>query len=266
MSIFLAEFFGTLVLILLGCGVNAAVSLRLSKAESAGWLVIAIGWGLAVTLAIYAVGAISGAHINPAVSLALASTGDLPYSELPIYLTGQMLGAIVGAALVWLQYLPHWRKTTDPATKLGVFSTAPAVRSLWANMLSEVIGTFVLIIALLFIGANNFADGLNPLIIGGLIVSIGLSLGGTTGWAINPARDLGPRIAHFLLPIHDKGDSDWEYAPIPVIGPILGGLLGATVYLWLFKQQTGFLLWTTLALFVVVVGLAVREEMVRGND
>ena len=263
MSTFLAEFFGTMILLVFGNGVNAAVSLKKSYAQNAGWLVGALGWGLGVTLAIYAVGQFSGAHINPAVSLALAATGDILYSELPIYLSAQMLGAIAGAVIIWLQYLPHWRKTEDPATKLGVFSTSPAIRSRWANMLSEVIGTFALVLALLFIGANNFADGLNPLVIGGLIVAIGLSLGGTTGWAINPARDLGPRIAHFLLPIHGKGGSDWEYAPIPVIGPILGGLLGAMIYLWLFKQQTGVLLWTTIVLFLVIVALAVREEQMK---
>ena len=194
----------------------------------------AFGWGLAVMVAVYSVGQISGAHINPAVTIGLAVAGEFDWGNVPTYIAGQMIGAIIGATLVYLQYLPHWKVTEDPATKLGVFSTAPAVKSTPANLLSEIIGTAVLVLGLLAIGANSFADGLNPLIVGLLITSIGVSLGGTTGYAINPARDLGPRIAHALLPIAGKGDSDWGYSWIPVLGPILGGALGAVIYISLW--------------------------------
>lgn len=234
MSPYLAEFFGTLLLILLGGGVNAAVSLRKSKSENGGWLMIAIGWGLAVMLAIYAVGSISGAHLNPAVTIALAINGSFASSLVVGYIVAQFIGAIVGATLVWLHYLPHWKETVDPAAKLGVFCNAPAIRNTFTNLVSEIIATMVLIMALLFIGANEFTKGLNPIVVGLLIISIGLSLGGTTGFAINPARDLGPRIAHFVLPIHGKGKSDWSYAWIPVMGPIIGGVLGALTYQLLF--------------------------------
>jgi len=234
MSPYVAEFFGTLLLILLGGGVNAAVSLRKSKSENGGWLMIAIGWGLAVMLAIYAVGSISGAHLNPAVTIALAINGSFASSLVVGYIVAQFIGAIVGATLVWLHYLPHWKETVDPAAKLGVFCNAPAIRNTFTNLVSEIIATMVLIMALLFIGANEFTKGLNPIVVGLLIISIGLSLGGTTGFAINPARDLGPRIAHFVLPIHGKGKSDWSYAWIPVIGPVIGGILGALLYRTLF--------------------------------
>ena len=235
MHIFIAEFVGTALLLLLGNGVVAGVVLRGTKNENSGWLVITIGWALAVTFAVYAVGGISGAHLNPAVTLALAATGQ--WSEqftpaaLPLYLAGQMLGAMLGAALVWLHYLPHWSRTEDPAAKLAVFCTAPAIRHTTSNFISEFIGGFVLLFGLSAIGANRFAEGLNPLVVGALVMSIGHSLGGTTGYAINPARDLGPRIAHALLPIPGKGGSDWGYAWIPVLAPILGGICGAAAYL-----------------------------------
>jgi glycerol uptake facilitator protein len=234
MSLYVAEFFGTLLLILLGGGVNAAVSLKKSKSENGGWLMIAIGWGLAVMLAIYAVGNISGAHLNPAVTIALAINGSFSHNLIFGYILAQFGGAIVGATLVWLHYLPHWKETADPSAKLGVFCNAPAIRNVFTNLMSEVIATMVLIMALLFIGANEFTKGLNPIVVGLLIISIGLSLGGTTGFAINPARDLGPRIAHFILPIHGKGKSDWGYAWIPVVGPIIGGVLGTFVYKIIF--------------------------------
>jgi glycerol uptake facilitator protein len=234
MSPYLGEFFGTMILILLGDGVVASVVLKGTKSENAGWFTIVIGWGFAVALAIYAVGSISGAHLNPAVTIALAWSGNFEWAQVPGYCAAQMLGAIIGATLVWLHYLPHWSKTESQATKLGVFCNAPAVRSTSNNLISEIIATFVLMLALMFIGANQFADGLNPLVIGVLISSIGLSLGGTTGFAINPARDFGPRIAHFLLPIPGKGSPDWSYSWIPVVGPIIGALLGAWVYGFFF--------------------------------
>lgn len=230
MSPYLAEFFGTLILIVIGDGVVAGVVLSDTKSQNAGWLTVVIAWGLAVTMAIYAVGQISGAHINPAVTIALAFTGDFDWTLVPGYCLAQLAGAMAGAIIVWLNYLPHWNKTQDTAAKLGVFCTAPAIRSYGKNFLSEAIATMLLIFGLLFIGANKFTDGLNPLVVGALIVSIGLGLGGTTGFAINPARDLGPRIAHFILPIPGKGTSDWRYAWVPVAGPIVGGILGAVIY------------------------------------
>lgn len=234
MSPYLAEFFGTMLLILLGDGVVAGVLLKNSKSENAGWLVIVVGWGLAVTLAIYAVGQFSNAHLNPAVTLGMAFSGSFSWDLVPGYCAMQLAGAFAGAILVWLHYYPHWKKTESQDLKLAVFCTAPAERSLIHNLISETIATMVLILALLFIGANSFADGLNPLVVGMLIISIGLSLGGTTGWAINPARDLGPRIAHAILPIPGKGASDWSYAWVPVVGPLIGSVLGVFIYKTLF--------------------------------
>ena len=234
MNNFLAELIGTAVLILLGDGVVAGVVLRGTKNENAGWLVITIAWALAVTFAIFTVGSISGAHINPAVTIGLAAAGAFDWALVPEYVAGQMTGAFLGAVLVYLHYLPHWSRTEDQGAKLAVFCTAPAVRHTAGNLISEFIGTFVLLFALMAIGANRFAEGLNPLVVGLLILAIGNSLGGTTGYAINPARDLGPRIAHAFLPIHGKGGSDWGYAWIPIVGPILGGICGALFYNLIF--------------------------------
>jgi glycerol uptake facilitator protein len=234
MSPYLAEFFGTMLLILLGDGVVAAVVLKGSKAENAGFLTIVIGWGLAVMLAIYAVGNISGAHLNPALTIAFAMNGSFPTDQVLGYILAQFAGAIAGAVLVWVHYLPHWKRTSNQAAKLGVFCNAPAIRNTFANLISEIIATMVLVMALLFIGANEFTQGFKPVVVGLLIISIGLSLGGTTGFAINPARDLGPRIAHFILPIDGKGKSDWGYSWIPVVGPVIGGAIGAWMYQLLF--------------------------------
>jgi glycerol uptake facilitator protein len=234
MSPYVAEFFGTMLLILLGEGVVAGVLLKGSKSENAGWLTIVVAWGLAVTLAIYAVGQISGAHLNPAVTVALALSGSFPWDQVAGYCAAQIVGAFTGAVLVWLHYLPHWKNTASAELKLAVFATGPAIRSPLNNLLSEVIATAVLILGLLFIGGNRFADGLNPLIVGLLVISIGLSLGGTTGWAINPARDFGPRMAHTILPVAGKGSSGWSYGWIPVVGPLLGSGLGVLVYRSLF--------------------------------
>jgi glycerol uptake facilitator protein len=234
MTPYLAEFFGTMLLILLGDGVVAAVVLKGSKAVNAGFLTIVIGWGLAVMLAIYAVGNISGAHLNPAVTIAFAMNGSFPTDQVLGYILAQFGGAIVGATLVWVHYLPHWKRTDDQAAKLGVFCNAPAIRNTFTNLISEIIATAVLVLALLFIGTNEFTQGFKPVVVGLLIISIGLSLGGTTGFAINPARDLGPRIAHAILPIYGKGKSDWSYSWIPVVGPVIGGVLGAWMYQLLF--------------------------------
>lgn len=230
MNAYSAEFFGTLLLILLGDGVVAGVILKGAKSENAGWLTIVIGWGIAVTLSIYAVGKISGAHLNPAITLALAVKGDFLWSDVPGYMLAQFAGAFAGAVLVWLHYGPHWKVTQDPDTKRAVFCTSPSIRQTFSNLFSEVLGTTVLVLVILLIGQNEFTQGLNPIAVGMLIIAIGLSLGGTTGFAINPARDLGPRIAHYLLPIHGKGSSDWGYAWIPVVGPLAGGLIAVFIH------------------------------------
>lgn len=234
MSPFLGELIGTMLLIILGDGVVAGVVLNKSKAQNSGWIVITVGWGLAVAVAAYSVGRISGAHLNPAVTIALAIAGKFPWSSVPSYILAQMLGAFIGAVIVWLHYLPHWSETEDQEAKLAVFSTGPAIRSAGSNLISEIIGTFVLVLGILAIGANKLATGFGTFLVGLLVVAIGMSLGGTTGYAINPARDLGPRIAHFLLPIKGKGGSDWRYAWIPVIGPIIGGALAAIFYTKVF--------------------------------
>jgi glycerol uptake facilitator protein len=246
MNAFLAETIGTMILILLGDGVVANVVLARSKGQNSGWIVIVTGWGVAVAIAVYAVGRISGAHLNPAVTIALATIGSFPWADVPAYVVAQLLGAFLGAVLVWLMYLPHWAPTADPGAKLAVFSTGPAIPHTTANFISEVLGTAVLLFGVLAIGANAqgwaragqvdlsevFSRGLQPLLVGVLVLGIGLSLGGPTGYAINPARDLGPRIAHALLPIPGKGDSGWSYSWIPVIAPIVGGIAGAALYSW----------------------------------
>jgi glycerol uptake facilitator protein len=237
MEVYIAEFIGTMILILLGDGVVAGVLLRNSKAENSGWVVITLGWGMAVAMAVYSVGWISGAHINPAVTIGLASIGILEWAQVPGYIIAQFLGAFTGAVLVWLAYLPHWEETADPGLKLGVFCTAPAIYNRVANLITEIIGTAMLVFGVVAIlntftaGGGELAwGGLFPLLIGLLVLGIGLSLGGPTGYAINPARDLGPRIAHAVLPIAGKGGSDWGYSWIPVVGPIVGGIIGAVLY------------------------------------
>jgi glycerol uptake facilitator len=232
MKLFVAELVGTLLLVLLGDGVVAACLLRRTKAENGGWIVITTGWAMAVAMSVYVVGKVSGAHINPAVTLGLAFVGKFGWSSVLTYLTAQFLGAFLGAILVWLVYFPHWRETDNAGLKLAVFSTAPAIRHPVANLFTEIVGTAVLLFGVLAITENTGAasSGLAPLLIGLLVWSIGLSLGAPTGYAINPARDLGPRLAHALLPIPSKGGSDWSYAWIPVVGPVIGGILGASVY------------------------------------
>lgn len=246
MSPFLGELVGTALLIILGDGVVANVVLAKSKGQNSGWIVITTGWALAVFLAVAAVFRVSGAHINPAVSIGLAATGAFPWESVPGYIAAQMLGAILGAAIVWLAYLPHWRETPDGEAKRAVFCTAPAIRNVPANFLCEVIGTFVLMFGILTMKAafeSTPSASVVPIDLGAigaipvamLVWAVGLSLGGPTGYAINPARDLGPRIAHALLPIPGKAHGDWGYAWIPVLGPVVGGLLAAWAYLALGK-------------------------------
>src|SRR6267154_2287174 len=233
----LGEFLGTMILVLLGDGVVAAVLLKRSKAEGSGWMVITAGWAFAVMAGVFTAIACGSrdAHLNPAVTIGFAMR-DGNFAKFAPYLVAQLLGAIVGAALVWLHHLPHWKETPDTAAKLGCFCTAPAIRNAVTNLLSEVISTFVLVFVVGAIFSKNVsvagpAAGLGPYLVGSLVWGIGLSLGGPTGYAINPARDLGPRIAHAILPIAGKGGSDWGYAPIPVIGPLLGGALAG----WLLR-------------------------------
>ena len=237
---YIAEFFGTALMILLGDGVVANVSLAKSKGNAGGWIVITAGWGLAVMVAVYAMASLSGAHFNPAITLGLASIGQFPWDRVAGYIVAQTGGALLGGVLVWLAYLPHWKGTPDASAKLAIFCTIPAIRNPLGNLMCETIGTTVLVFGALAIPASHnltepgWGTGFGPLLIGLLIFSIGLSLGGPTGYAINPARDLGPRIAHALLPIAGKGGSDWSYAWIPIVGPIVGGLLGALGYRLLF--------------------------------
>ena len=223
------EFMGTLVLILLGDGVVANVLLKRSKAEGAGWMVITTGWAFAVMAGVFTAIACgsSDAHLNPAVTMGFAvSSGE--FAKFAPYLIAQMAGAFVGAALVWVHFLPHWKETSDQGLKLACFCTAPAIRRFGANLVSEIVGTFVLVfvIGAIFsktVAASGPAAGLGPYLVAALVWGIGLSLGGTTGYAINPARDFGPRMAHAVLPIAGKGASDWSYAIVPVIGPLIGG-------------------------------------------
>jgi glycerol uptake facilitator protein len=235
-QIMLAEIFGTAVLIILGDGVVGGVLLARSKAQNAGWIVITTGWALAVAFGVYAIGGLTGAHLNPAVTLGFAVAGTTPWDLVPWYIAGEMVGAFIGAVIVWAHYLPHWAETEDPGLKLAVFSTGPAIRNTVSNLISEIIGTFMLVFGVYAVISNELAPGLAALIIGFLVWAIGLSLGGPTGYAINPARDLAPRIAHAILPIAGKGDSDWSYSWIPVVGPIIGGILGALVYQAVFTN------------------------------
>ena len=232
MSIWGAETIGTALLILLGDGVVAAVLLNHSKAQNAGWIVITWGWAMAVMVGVFAVGQFSGAHLNPAVTLGFAIEGRTEWSDVPKYWAGEFSGAFIGAVLVYLSYLNHWRPTEDPGLKLAVFCTAPALRNTVANLITEIVGTFVLVFGVLafFASKGVAADPLSGLLVAFLVLAIGLSLGGPTGYAINPARDLGPRIIHALLPIPGKGPSDWGYAWIPVVGPLIGAAIAALAY------------------------------------
>ncbi|WP_236239220.1 MIP/aquaporin family protein [Streptomyces sp. CC228A] len=246
-DIFLGEIIGTALLILLGGGVVAAVVLKRSKAHGAGWVAITLGWGFAVMTAVYTTGSLSGAHLNPAVTLGIAiKSGE--WNDVPVYVAGQLLGAMIGAALMVVAYYGHFQShlrdpeiiskpvadaIEGPGPVLGIFSTGPEIRNTWQNLATEIIGTTVLVLAVLTQGLNESGKGLGPLgglIVSFVVVSIGLSLGGPTGYAINPARDLGPRIVHALLPLPNKGGSDWGYSWIPVAGPLIGAAVAGGIY------------------------------------
>ena len=244
MNVYLAELVGTMILLILGDGVVANVLLNKSKGQGSGWLVITTAWGLAVTIAIFCVGRVSGAHLNPAVTVALAAIGSFPWKQVPGYLLAQIIGAFLGAVVVWVLYHPHFAETEDKDLKLAVFCTAPAIRHPLHNFIVEVVSTAIFLFAILAIAANAqkltapsgldlslvFSQGIQPILVGFLVWGVGLSLGGPTGYAINPARDLGPRLAHAVLPIAGKGGSDWGYAWVPVVAPLIGGVIGAALF------------------------------------
>src|SRR5690349_13087798 len=242
MSAILAELFGTAILILLGDGVVANVVLQRTKGNNSGWIVITAGWACAVTIAVYCVNAVSGAHLNPAVTIALAVMGKFPWASVPIYIVAQIAGGFLGGVIVWLAYLPHWAATPDAGSKLAVFSTNPAIRAPGPNLIAEIIGGYALVLALLavlspgnFVPGSDLAKGFGPVLVGVIVWAIGLSLGGPTGYAINPARDLGPRLAHAFLPVAGKGSSDWGYSWIPIVGPTIGAVLAAFTYKLIWK-------------------------------
>ena len=227
----IGEFLGTALLILLGNGVVAGVVLKGTKNNNAGWIVITFGWALAVAISVFTFGKLTpGAHFNPAVTIAMAVAGNTPWASVVPYIIAQFLGAFLGQLIVWQMYKPHYDVTEDPASVLGTFSTGPAIYDKKSNYISEIVGTFVLVFAILSFGLHE----LGPVLVGGLILSIGLSLGGTTGYSLNPARDLGPRIVHHFLPLKHKGSSDWGYADVPVVGPIIGAVLAAVIHGLLF--------------------------------
>jgi glycerol uptake facilitator protein len=231
MTPFVAELTGTALLVILGDGVVANVILNKTKGNSGGLIAITFGWAIAVFVGVYAAASVSGAHLNPAVTIALAAVDKFEWAMVPTYLAAQMLGAMIGALIVWVSYRQHFNETADAATKLGVFCTSASIKSPVDNAISEVIGTFVLVLGILFITKSQSSLGsLDALPVALLVLGIGLSLGGPTGYAINPARDLGPRIMHALLPIKNKGGSDWNYSWIPVLGPIIGGVLAALLW------------------------------------
>lgn len=242
MSEFIAEILGTFILIALGHAVNANVSLKGTYGNGSGWIVISMGWGLAVFCAVTVAGPFSGAHINPAVTIGLAVAGSFPWDKVVTFISAQMIGAMLGAFLVWLNFKNHFDEEEESATKLGVFSTGPAIKDTPINFICEVTGTFILIFVILYISgpelsANELSEtkiglgSIGALPVAFLVMVIGMGFGGTTGYAINPARDLGPRIMHALLPIKGKGDSNWGYAWIPVVGPIVGGVLASGLFI-----------------------------------
>jgi glycerol uptake facilitator protein len=234
MNPFIGEILGTMLLILLGEGVVANVLLEKTKGNDSSLIVITTGWAIAVFVGVFCAGPISGAHLNPVITLSLAIVGKFPWRNVPIYILGQMIGAMIGSTIMWIHYKPHFDVTNDPDLKLAIFCTTPAIRSVANNLISEIIGTFVLVFAVLDIAVPDVGLGaISALPVSLVVLGIGLSLGGTTGYAINPARDLGPRIMHSILPIKNKRDSDWGYALIPILGPIIGSAIASCLYLYL---------------------------------
>ena len=243
MNIFWGELIGTMILVLLGNGVSANVLLTQTKGHNSGWIVSSAGWGFAVAMAVYVTGWASGGHYNPAITLGFCIAKKTAWNLFPLYFSGQILGAILGAILVFFAYFPHWKKTESAETKLLCFVTRPAIRNYAWNFICEVIATAVLLVGVfgIFNTHNQIAGGMGPYAVGILIFAIGLSLGGPTGYAINPVRDLGPRIAHALLPVAGKGESDWPYAWVPVLGPLVGSILGTALYLLYIEPLIAFL-------------------------
>lgn len=232
MSPFLAEFIGTMFIILLGNGVVANVLLAKSKGNNGGWIVITFGWAIGVFVGVYSSASISGAHLNPAITIALAAVGKFDWANVPLYILAQLLGAMTGSLLMWLAYKKHFDEANDADAMLAIFCTGPAIKNPFFNVLTEVIGTFALMLGVLFIAApQNSLGALDALPVALLVLGIGLSLGGPTGYAINPARDLGPRLMHFILPIKHKRNSDWGYSWVPIVGPIIGALIAAFLYI-----------------------------------
>lgn len=232
-SPFVGELLGTMFLVLLGDGAVAEVLLKKSKGEDSGWIVITTGWAFAVMVGVFVAIATGSdvAHINPAVTIGMAVAGEFPWAEVPTFIVAQLIGAFLGAIILFLAWYKHWGETEDKAVKLGIFSTGPAIRSVVWNNMTEIIGTFVLVFGVWAIFFGDIAPALAPFLVGALVWGIGLSLGGPTGYAINPARDLAPRIAHAILPIPGKGGSDWGYSWIPVVGPIIGGIVAGLLIL-----------------------------------
>ncbi len=234
MSEFLSELLGTMMLILFGNGVVCNVVLKKTKGNGNDWLLISIGWALAVTIPVYIFGPIGGGHFNPAFTIAMASIGDFEWTRVPLYIIAQLIGAMIGAIIVYVMYMPHFKETQDDGDKLACFATSPAINNKVGNIVSEFIGTFVLVISLLGIQNTEVVSGFGPIIVGLVILAIGVSLGGTTGYAINPARDLGPRIVHCILFSREKKSSNWSYSWIPIISPICGAVMGAIIYSSIF--------------------------------
>lgn len=253
MNIYVAEFIGTYILILLGVGVVAGVSLKKTYSNSAGWVVITFAWGLAVLAGVHVSGSFSGAHLNPAVTLGLAVVGDFAMSKVLGYIIAQILGAFFAACTIYLYYLPHWRVTEGD--KIGIFATGPAIKNNFSNFFGEYVGTFILLFVIMAIGGANYSAGIGPLAVGLLVVVIGMSLGGTTGYAINPARDFGPRLAFLFLPIPNKGGSNFCYAWVPILSPLLGGSMGALTYKVLTGSDMGTMFYIFLGLSLFAFGL-----------
>lgn len=269
MNVYLAEFIGVTMLIFFGCGVLAGNSLKTSGSHQAGNVAINISWGCTVAMVIYCLGDISGAHINPAVTIMQAVRGTFEWSLVPGYVLAQIAGGMFGGVLVYFQFINHWEKTDDPQVKLTIFATAPTIRNNLANFFSEYIVTFALVFCILGLDKNTFPNGLKPLAVGCLIFLVGTSFGGVTGAALNPARDLGPRLAHFFLPIPGKGSSDFKYAWIPVVAPIMGAITSGLVHLALYDGVVDYRLYTmigvTIATFVGIKLMSKNEESIHNE-